>query len=229
MLYIRTIGLWILLLFIVNPLFSQMNFKVGVNTNYVLDKGYGDLLDAFNTENNALQRLEKEMPALNLVTGVVFGLRYAVDTWSVDLTYQNSRKTREAFGENTTGSLFEKKYYYSMNELIGSLEYKSNSIMSYGIGVGPRTMRIQRDIQNSNRRKTIVTQDGFQWNIKAYLLFEFGGKTFTRFALRPYFDFPLSSIALNNLRDDMELTTTQSFKDSFNGVGMSFIFYNGPK
>ena len=206
---------------------AQVNLKVGVSTSYVLAGDHNAILNQFNSDY--AQIVEKELPDLHFMTGVHFGIRYRMDQWGVDLSFQNLRRTRETFGETDSGGLFQKKYYYSINALTLSMEYSTNPILSYGLGIGPRTVQIKRNIASSDKRKSILEKDKYQWTVKAYLLFEFGGSTFTRFAIRPYFDYPLSNISLDNFIDNLALSTNYNGEksDSFSAVGLSFIFYNG--
>ncbi len=206
---------------------AQINFQVGIGTSYTLANAHNDLVTEFNTANAF--RLEEDFPALRVMSGIHLGLRYMVGNWGLDLSLQNLRRTRETYGEDGT-ILFEKKYYYTVNGLNAGVEFKTNKIISYGIGIGPRNVRIQRDIKNTDKRVAVIDKDMYQWNIKTYILFEFGGQAFTRFALRPYFDFPLQSISLLQLANDMELPNYSGDVDEFfKGIGISFIFYNGPQ
>lgn len=222
----KTYLLLTLLFLCLSELEAQFNFKVGVGSNYMLNPEQEKLINQFNIDNLSL--IEQEMPDFRFITGVHLGVRNKFDRWAVELSWQYLTNRRQSYGEFPDNSLFQVELYYTIIDTYLGVEYGFNDRISYGIGFGPRILRIQREIGNSNLKINLTKESNPQWTTKFYAQYNLGGTNFTRFALRPYLDFALTDIDLNYFRDDLNISSTGDFKDPFHAVGLTLIFFNGP-
>ncbi len=222
-----------LLIFVcfVGPINAQINFKVGLGAKYLFAPNHNALVAAFNdTRSDELFILEQPLEDLGMMTGVMLGIRNKMDQMSIELNWEYLSRKRESYGEVTSGgNLYAETLYYNSIDTYVGVNFHGQDRISYGIALGPRFMRIRRDIANSDFRVDMTKKSNPQWTSKIYFQWEFGGTGNTRFALRPSYDFAWNSIDLEQMKDDLDIVYNGDLTDRFNGIGLSLIFLNGPK
>lgn len=207
--------------------YSQFNIKVGYSFNYVKAGNNDKVLEAYNKMNSDSLDLDLEIPmgALKSMHGINLGARYLLSNSNAfELTWENKSRKREAVGEFPDGSLFQTELFYSFNQYM----FGYQSILgSLGIGsaIGYNIISIKDKIGNSDFKNTILKEG--QWIARVNLSYNFGSKSNVSLSLQPYVQFPIQSISLKSLADDLEVPQVSNTSDSFFNYGLSLIFYNG--
>lgn len=216
--------------FLCKSLEAQYNFKVGIGSKYVLAPTHNLLVGQYNEDNKDLGIfLEQPLDDLNFVNGVHLGIRRKTDLISYEISWEYLSSKSYTYGEDTSGNLFEQTLYYTIIDTYFGIEYESSDLFSYGLTLGPRNMRIRRDIGNSDSKINMTKNGNPQWTSKLYGQVTLGGRGTIGFALRPYFEFAWNKLNLSNIRDDFNINYSGNTSDSFHSFGVTLLFYNGPQ
>ncbi len=209
---------------------AQYNLKVGIGSKYVLAPNYNAMLGVYNEDNGSLYNLEQGLKNLNFVNGVHLGIRRKTGLISYELSWEYLSSQSTTFGEDTlTGALFEQTLYYTVIDTYLGIDYSASDLFSYGITLGPRSMRIRRDIGNSDNKINMTKNGNPQWTSKIYAQIILGGRSTIRFALRPYFEYAWTKLDVSTVRDDLNINFTDTTEEPFHSFGLTLLFYNGPK
>lgn len=206
-------------------LFSQFNIKVGYSFNSVNAGINNKILEEYNDLQRGLLDLEIPMAGLNSMHGVNLGARYLITKNSAfEITWENKSRKRQAVGEYNDGSLFQTQLFYSFNQYL--LGYQS-LFSSFGIGsaIGYNSVGVKDRISTSDFKNTIVNEG--QWIARFNMSYNFGSKSNVSLSLQPYVQFPIQSVDLGELADELEVSHVNEKSDSFFNYGLSIIFYNG--
>lgn len=201
--------------------FGQVNIKIGYNLGILNPQINNQILADFDDLNNDL--LEIPLGDLHVMHGIGFGFRYKIDSYALELSWDNYSQSKNGIGETSNGGFFQQELFYSMNQFSFGFE---NYFGVFGLGsaVVWNKVKIKDRIANSDSKKTLVSEN--QLNLKINASYNFRNKRMVGLSLKPFVQIPLSNISLDNLADELNVNAPDQ-EESFLIWGISFIFYNG--
>lgn len=210
---------------------SKAQFNIGVS--------YELFFPSIPQNNNLLRQFDsaKEMElgnpltstlsSLNSVHGIGLALNYGLgDLHSVELAWSFMGRTLEAVGETSDESVFQQKLFYRSRPICLSYIYGREGI-GFGIGAGINQIAIKDEIGNSDVKKTLIDEGLafsrfiISWNLPR-------GRNSVKFSIQAYYKLSLESLNYSALAEELGLQDSNYGSDKFSGLGLRFIFYNGP-
>lgn len=211
---------------------SQLNIKIGYSVAYAPAKTNNDLVRMY--DDSQFQQYGEDnynqMGNLGAMNGVNIGFRYALNTSSVELSWESLRKTKKSTAfvagqPQTQPTAVPYEILYASNNMMFTFE---NEIGFIGLGssIGYNVFSIKAPASNGDEKKKIVKDN--QFFARFHLALSFTGNSTVSCSLKPFIQVPLSKINFKALADNLEVSG-DSYDESLPLFGLSLIFYNGPQ
>lgn len=224
------IFLFLLSLVSLNDLRAQLNIKIGYSLGQTLPKVNNNLIKDLNAVRSPLFDDYTEMKGLGFMYGITLGLKYSFDIGSVELAWERLASDRNSVGIDRLPPPQQAISYayeinYTFNQLMATYESRFG-IWGLGTSIGVNRVAVSAPTSNSEQKDRLTTDSQIVTRFSISANFESSNSV--AFALKPYFQYPLTKIDLSGVADILN-TGTQDPEEGFPIFGLSLIFYNGPQ
>ncbi len=210
---------------------AQFNVKIGYSLGFVSPEVNNQILAKYNERRATFFDELEPVEELKFLYGIALGARYKFGIGALELNWESLSRTRTSIGkilppEPQISTSNSKEYKYSLNMLM--LTYESSfGIIGVGSSIGSNLVAVKEKIQTSNDSSQILAEDDrSQIFARFHLAFNFTGNGTVSFAIKPFYQLPLSNINLKPMADRFEIQN-DTYDESFPMFGISFTFYNG--
>ncbi len=216
--------LCLLIFFVANNLYGQVNLKVGYNISYTNLEQTKTIFERFNFMN--LQAEQKLLPN-KLYHGIELGIRYRFDHFGIDLGLTSVSGSTEALNVfQADGSLGNDQWKTSIvNYSVGLESYFG--VFGFGANIGTQKLKYKTDFTYSDGKKTVFDESVL--SSRFYFILEVPSKS-VGFSLRPYISTtwePYNIQQIELLFDPQSTLPKSDFDQGLVVYGISFLFYNG--
>lgn len=210
---------------------SQFNVKIGYSLGFVSPEVNNQILAKYNEQRATFFDELEPMEDVKFLYGIALGARYKFGIGALELNWESMSRTRTSIGktlppEPEISTSNSKEYKYSLNMLM--LTYESSfGILGVGSSIGNNLVAVKEKIQTSNESSQILQEDNrSQLFARFHLSFNFTGNGTVSFAIKPFYQLPLTTINLQPMAERFDVQN-DTYDEGFPMFGISFTFYNG--
>jgi len=220
----RVLFIPLVLMFIANLSFAQINIKVGYNGGYAnLDKT-NNLFDQFNAQNpSATESFEN----IHYLHGLELGARYSFfENLAFEMGFSSINNSNKSTGlTSSTGNQINEEWKISLSNYYVGLDMRLYKAFGIGANIGYQQLKYKAALDGASKKDDISSEN--QLNTRLYLVFEFESDNVS-FSMRPYVSFGLDQYDISEFNGTL-IGTKPIIKEDIMVYGVSFMFYNGPQ
>lgn len=213
----------VLLAFAAGSVSGQFNIKIGYNAQYMVFNKTNQLFEQYNKNTSDLSlKFEKFhfMHGLELGGRLMLGRRTALDAGFTSLFTTDNGSAR-----NIGGTIANDEWRISQRVLSLGLE-NYYRIFGFGIQLGNIKTNYLRDFPGAKSKLSVYSES--YYNLRFSLIFH--AKTGRNaFALKPYYNYPLSSINIATVDRSLNAGGNAPIQENLSSYGIAIVFYNGPQ
>ncbi len=214
-------GAALLIVLTVTTASSQFNIKIGYNAQYTGFQKTNQLFDQYNKNTADISQLYEKF---HFMHGLELGGRYMLTRKTgIEAGFTSLFTTDNGSARNIGGTITNDEWRISQRVWYLGLE---NYYKIFGIGLqfGSIKTNYLRDFPGA-KSKLSVYSDSY-YNIRFSLIFQ--AKTGRNaFALKPYYNYPLSSINISAVDKSLNGGGNTVIPESLSSYGVAIVFYNG--
>lgn len=200
---------------------GQFNVKVGYNAQYSLFKETNTL---FKNYNNQTPNLSKPYGQFHFMHGLELGGRFMMtNRVGLDAGFTSLFTTDNASARNFSGSIVNDEWRISQRVISLGLENYYN-VFGFGIQLSHVNTNYLRDFPGA-KSKLSVYSEGY-YNARFCLIIQAKTRK-NAFALKPYYNYPLSTIDLSAVDTSLNGSSGPPIPERLSSYGVSVVFYNG--
>lgn len=202
---------------------AQFNVKVGYNAQYTEYKETNKLFSHFN-KNTA--DLNQPFEAFHFMHGLELGARVMISNrTAIDGGFTSLFTTDNASARNIAGTITNDEWRISQRVLSLGIE-NYYRIFGFGVQLGNVKTNYLRDYPGAKKKLSVYSES--YYNIRFCLILQ--AKTGRNaFALKPYYNYPLSNINISAVDRALNGGTSDKLDEKLSSYGISIVFYNGPQ
>ncbi|MBK9687371.1 MAG: hypothetical protein IPO65_06285 [Saprospiraceae bacterium] len=202
---------------------SQLNVKVGYNAQYTEYKETNKLFASFNKNTTDLNQ---PFEAFHFMHGLELGARMMISNrTAIDGGFTSLFTTDNASARNISGTITNDEWRISQRVWAIGLE-KYYRIFGFGVQLGNVKTNYLRDYPGAKSKLSVYSES--YYNVRFCLILQAKTRR-NAFALKPYYNYPLSSIDIGAIDKALNNSSGTAINERLSSYGISIVFYNGPQ
>lgn len=204
----------------INPIFGQVNIKIGYNLTFPNLSVNDELLQAFQPMDS---EVVESFGSIGFMHGIQLGIRYRWSNVAAELGWENLSRDRTALSYRASSDSFtDRQYNYSFTGFSFGLD---NYFNKFGLGSTLLSQKLGVSRAIGNNDLTLV--DERNWALRLQFIIRVQESSMVSLLLKPYYQFSLNSYDLTPLADDLNVGGLPDLSESPTFFGITLVFYNG--
>jgi hypothetical protein len=198
------------------PVVAQINLKTGYNFSWLPDPGTEQLINVYRSPEHT-----RPFPGFDWLHGFEAGIRYKAEMHALELGYQGGYRSLRADGTSMTdGTAFTDKLKFAVHS--GTFGYVVSGDV-FGMGAALQHQWYKTTYKPGNPAAEYQSTQSM-WAYSFFMTFTLAGRNQIDMVIKPYYTIPDKPFENKPVGPDIDFPNRK-----WNRIGISLIFYNGPK